>query len=114
LDLWPLVEKEQDGTERIDLLLPAVLMLETAALQQLGKLINPLTGKVEQDLGQAKFSIDMLGMIEEKTKGNLTVEEHRYLQGVLSQLHLNYVEKANKPKPAPTSQSGPSTEINSQ
>ena len=75
-----------------------ILMFETAALQQLGKLINPLTGKIEKDLGQAKFSIDMLGMIEEKTKGNLTPEERGYLQRVLAQLRLNYVEEANKAK----------------
>lgn len=75
-----------------------ILMFETAALQQLGKLINPLTGKVEKELERAKFSIDMLGMIEEKTKGNLTAEEQGYLQIVLAQLRLNYVEEANKPQ----------------
>ena len=75
-----------------------ILMFETAALQQLGKLINPLTGKIEKDLGQAKFSIDMLGMLEEKTKGNLTSEEKSSLQRVLAQLRLNYVEEANYTK----------------
>ena len=75
-----------------------ILMFETAALQQLGKLINPLTGKVEKDLEQVKFSIDMLGMLEEKTKGNLTSEEQGYLQRVLAQLRLNYVEELNKSK----------------
>ncbi len=78
-----------------------ILMIETAALQQMGKLINPLTGKIERGLEQAKFSIDVLGMSEEKTKGNLTEEEQRYLQGVLSQLRLNYVEEVNKPQPEP-------------
>jgi hypothetical protein len=73
-----------------------ILMFETAALQQLGKLINPLTGKVEKDLEQAKFSIDMLGMLEEKTEGNLTSEEKSYLQRVLAQLRLNYVEELKK------------------
>ena len=73
-----------------------ILMFETAALQQLGKLINPLTGKEERDLEQAKFSIDMLGMLEEKTKGNLVPEEEKYLQSVLAQLRLNYVEELNK------------------
>ncbi len=81
---------------------PLILMFETAALQQLGKLINPLTGKVEKDLEQAKFSIDMLGMLEEKTKGNLTPEEQGYLQRVLAQLRLNYVDEANKTKSEPS------------
>ncbi len=78
-----------------------VLMFQTAALQQLGKLINPLTGKVEQELEQAKFSIDVLGMLEEKTKGNLSSEEQRFLESVLSGLRLNYVEEVNKPKEGP-------------
>ena len=78
-----------------------ILMFETAALQQMGKLVNPLTGKIERDLEQAKFSIDVLGMLEEKTKGNLTEKEQRYLQGALSQLRLNYVEEANKPHTVP-------------
>ena len=78
-----------------------ILMFEAAALQQMGKLINPLTGKIEKDLEQAKFSIDVLGMLEEKTKGNLNPEEQRYLQGMLSQLRLNYIEEANEPHTAP-------------
>ena len=78
-----------------------VLMFQTAALQQLGKLINPLSGEVEQNLEQAKFSIDILGMLEEKTKGNLSSEEQRFLESVLSGLRLNYVEEVNKPKGEP-------------
>jgi len=83
-----------------------ILMFEAAALQQLGKLINPLTGKVEKDLERAKFSIDMLGMLEEKTKGNLVPEEQRYLQSVLAQLRLNYVEEANRPQGEPPQPGG--------
>lgn len=78
-----------------------VLMFQTAALQQLEKLVNPLTNQVERDLEQAKFSIDMLGMLEEKTKGNLTAEEQRFLQSVLSQLRLNYVDEVKKSKEEP-------------
>ena len=83
-----------------------VLMFQTAALQQMGKLINPLTGKVEIDLEQAKFSIDMLGMLEKKSKGNLSEEEKSFLESVLSGLRLNYVQEVNKPmdSPAPDSE----------
>ena len=47
-------------------------MFETLALQQLGKLVSPITGKVERDLRQARITIDMLVMIREKTAGNLS------------------------------------------
>ncbi len=53
--------------EKGSLFMQLVLMFQTAAMQQMGKVINPLTQKIEKDLSQAKFSIDMLGMIEEKT-----------------------------------------------
>jgi hypothetical protein len=84
-----------------------VLMLETAALQQLGKIKNPLTKKNELNLEQAKYSIDLLGMLEEKTRGNLTEGEEKYFQDVLAQLRLLYVEEKGKSKtPAPENPSG--------
>ncbi len=75
-----------------------VLMFQTAAMQQMGKVINPLTQKIEKDLSQAKFSIDMLGMIEEKTKGNLSDEEKRILDHILFELRINYVDEVEKEK----------------
>lgn len=77
-----------------------VLMFQTAAMQQMGKVINPLTQKTEKDLNQAKFSIDMLGMIEEKTKGNLSDEERKILDHVLFELRMNYVDEVGKEKAA--------------
>jgi len=75
-----------------------VAMFQTAAMQQMGKLINPATGKVERDMEQARFSIDILGMLQEKTKGNLTDEERRFLDHVLFELRLNYVDEVEKDK----------------
>jgi len=75
-----------------------VAMFQTAAMQQMGKLINPVTGKIERDLEQARFSIDILGMLQEKTKGNLTDEERRFLDHVLFELRLNYVDELEKEK----------------
>ena len=71
-------------------------MFHAAAMQQMGKLKNPLTGNVERDLSQAQVSIDILEMFKEKTKGNLRPEEDRFLNGVLSELKLNYVDEINK------------------
>jgi len=77
-----------------------VLMFHTAAMQQMGKLKNPLTDKIERDLEQAQVSIDILDMVKEKTKGNLTNDEERFLNSVLQELKLNYVDEASKDKAA--------------
>jgi hypothetical protein len=78
-----------------------VLMFHAAAIQQMGKLKNPITDKIERDLGAAQGSIDLLDMLKEKTQGNLTPEENRLLGEVLKELKLNYVDELNKPDPAP-------------
>jgi len=76
--------------------LQLILMFQTAALQQMGKLMNPLTQKVEKDLEQAKFSIDILGMLEEKTTGNLSEEEKKFLDHVLYELRMNYLDESKE------------------
>ena len=75
-----------------------VLMFQTAAVQQMGKIQNPITKKTERDLNQAKFSIDMLDMIQQKTKGNLSENEKKFLDHVLFELRMNYVDEVNKDK----------------
>jgi hypothetical protein len=78
-----------------------VSMFQMAALQQLGKLKNPLTDVVERNLPAAQGTIDLLEMLQEKTRGNLSPEEDRFLQTVLRDLRLNYVDEAAKPDPPP-------------
>jgi Domain of unknown function (DUF1844) len=78
------------------LLTQLVLMFQTAAMQNLGKLKNPITDKVERDLAQAQISIDMLDMLHKKMKNNLTQEEERMFSGVIQELKLNYVDEMNK------------------
>jgi hypothetical protein len=63
----------------------------SAAMQQLGKIVNPFTQQIERDLPQAQLSIEMLRMLQERTSGNLTPEESRFLAHVLRELQLNYV-----------------------
>lgn len=81
-----------------------VMMFQSAAMQNLGKVKNPATDKIERNLEQAQLTIDILDMILAKTKGNLTSDEDRFLKGVVQELKLNYVdEKAKEPaKPAET------------
>jgi hypothetical protein len=67
-------------------------MLATQALLSLGVLPNPLTGRHEVNLAQAKLFIDLLGVLEEKTQGNRTPEETAMLQGMLDELRLAFVQ----------------------
>ena len=69
-----------------------VMMFTSATLQHLGKLVNPATNKAEINLDAAQASIDMLDMLEVKTRGNLKPDEARMLKESLTQLKLNYVE----------------------
>jgi len=67
----------------------------------LGALVNPQTNKKEEDLSQAKFLIDTLGMIKEKTKGNLTEEEANIIENVLYELRIQYLEKTGSGNQGP-------------
>ncbi|MFZ1948085.1 MAG: DUF1844 domain-containing protein [bacterium] len=71
-----------------------VIIFQSAAMQQMGKIMNPLTGKVEKNLEQARYSIDILSMLKEKTRGNLSEDLERLLDSALLQLRMNYVEEA--------------------
>jgi len=75
-----------------------LMSFQASAMQQMGKIMNPFTQKIERDLSQAKMSIDMLAMIEEKTKGNLKAEEAKLLERILFELHMNYVDEVDKEK----------------
>lgn len=59
----------------------------------MGAMENPATNKKEEDLPQAKFIIDTLGMLKEKTRGNLTAEEEKLLDNLLFELRQQYIEK---------------------
>ncbi len=73
-----------------------VMTLATSALQGMGKIVNPMTRKTETNLDAAQAAIDMLDMIEARTKGNLDNEEARFLKTTLADLKINYIETANK------------------
>lgn len=64
------------------------------ALVFLGELSLQEGAPVKTDLPQAKYLIDIIRLLEEKTTGNLTAEESEALKGMLYELHLKYVEKS--------------------
>lgn len=71
-----------------------VLMFHAACVQHLGKMKNPITDKLDKDLPAAQSTIDMLDMLHQKTKGNLSAEEEQLLTQVISELKLTYVQEA--------------------
>lgn len=91
------------------LFLSLIFNLQAAAMQQLGKMVSPLSGKVERDLAAAKQSIDLLESLERKTRGNLSADEARAMQDILTTLRLNYVDELKRGEtpdetPAPPAQ----------
>ena len=70
-----------------------VMMLHALAWQQMGKMKNPLTDKIERNLEGARSFIDSLEMLQEKTRGNLAPEEERLLNEILKELRLNYIDE---------------------
>jgi len=69
-----------------------ILGLSTQALLHLGDIESPVSGKVERDLGAARHVIDILGILQAKTKNNLEQAEERLLEAVLYDLRMRYVE----------------------
>lgn len=69
-----------------------VLSLASTALIQMGATPDPETGKVEKDLEIARETIDLLGLLQEKTRGNLTDEESHFFEAVLYDLRVKFVE----------------------
>ena len=66
------------------------------AFMAMGLAPNPMTGKTSVDLPSAKFAIDMLEILEAKTKGNLNPDEARSLGGIMHQARLAFVEAKGK------------------
>jgi hypothetical protein len=73
-----------------------VIGLSTQALMHLGEMASPMSGKVEPDVPGAKHMIDILGMLREKTHGNLSASEDRLMEDVLFDLRMKYVEAVKK------------------
>ncbi|MGA0286507.1 MAG: DUF1844 domain-containing protein [Planctomycetota bacterium] len=67
-------------------------MLASQAIMGLGAMQDPKTGRVVVDLEGSRFAIDLLGMLEEKTKGNLEKDESEELSQVLGELRSRYVQ----------------------
>ena len=79
------------------LFMQLLYMFHTSAMQGLGKIADP-TGQVSRNLEYVSQTIDLMGMLKEKTKGNISEDIEKVLDGMLSELKLNYVDEKGKPK----------------
>lgn len=70
-----------------------VLSLSTTAMFHFGDLPDPVTKKADKNLAAAKQTIDILGMLQEKTAGNLTADEKNILDAALFELRMRYVRE---------------------
>ena len=72
-----------------------IFSLSSSALLHLGEIADPQSGERKKDLQLAKHSIDIIAMLREKTKGNLTGEESGFIDNIVTDLRLRFV-KASK------------------
>jgi hypothetical protein len=86
-----MVEEKEKSPSPIDFM-TFVLSLVSSAQVHLGLIPNPVTQKTESDLRAARQTIDILDILKEKTKGNLTNDEQRLLDYVLYDLRMKFVE----------------------
>ena len=71
-----------------------IFSLNTSTLLHLGEVPDPATGKQQEDLVMAKQTLDLIAILEEKTRGNLTSDEENLVKHILYDLRLRYVQKA--------------------
>lgn len=70
-----------------------ILSINSSALVQLGLIEDPVSGEKTKNLALAKQTIDLVAMLEEKTRGNLTGDEENILKGILYELRMLYVKE---------------------
>lgn len=73
-----------------------IISLSTQALMHLGEIADPMSGKAETDLPGAKQMIDILSLLQEKTRGNLSPGEQQLVEDVLYDLRMRYVDAVKR------------------
>jgi hypothetical protein len=71
-----------------------IFSLSSSALLHLGEIADPQSGEKKKDIALAKHTIDTIAMLKEKTQGNLTGEEEKFLDSILTDLRWRYVKAA--------------------
>ncbi|MBN3038468.1 MAG: DUF1844 domain-containing protein [Candidatus Omnitrophica bacterium] len=73
-----------------------ISILANSGMMQLGKIMNPITGKIEKNLEAAQATISLLSMLKEKTKGNLSADEDNVLAEAIANLQLNFADEVSR------------------
>jgi TPR repeat protein len=97
-------EPQRAGRDPLDdpaSLLSLIMSLASNAAASLGMMPHPVTGETGVDLKTAKHWIDVLGMLERKTQGNLDPQEAQVIDSLLADLRMQYVSLTNSPTPPP-------------
>ena len=99
----PEPEEEFSEEDLVDAQDPAsfvsfLMSIASNAASALGMMEHPVTHQREVDVELGKHWIDVLGMLQKKTTGNLTPQEKRMLEGLLADLRMQYVSLANSPQ----------------
>jgi hypothetical protein len=87
---------ETSPSRQAALFLQLVLGLQQSGMIALGKLMNPITRKVEVHLEAARDTIDTLAALEARTSDKLEPDERRVLQQAITELRMNYVDEVKK------------------
>ncbi len=100
----PQHERAHTGGDPLDdpaSFLSLIMSLASNAASSLGMMPHPVTGETGVDLKTAKHWIDVLGMLEQKTHGNLDEQEAQVVEGLLADLRMQYVSFSSSPMPPP-------------
>ena len=89
-------EEAQRGPETPIAFSTFILGLASSAFIHLGARPNPETGRAERDLVLARQSLDLLALLRQKTRGNLSPEEEKLFDGLLTDLRLRFVEASKQ------------------
>jgi hypothetical protein len=95
-----MTEEEMAAAQDPASFLNFLMSIASNAASSLGMMEHPVTHQREVDLELGKHWIDVLGMLEAKTRGNLTPQEKKMLEGLLADLRMQYVSLSNAPQKA--------------
>lgn len=73
-----------------------VLTFHNAAMQQMGKIVDPVSGKIKRSLPDASLSINTLDMLRDRCSGNLKPDEQRLIDQIVAELKLNYIDECSR------------------
>jgi len=90
----------QDATRHDQVLMGLVFSLQAGAMQQLGKIQNPMTGEIQKDLDQAKATIDVLEMLKVKCRVDTPEDILKMIDSAVMDLQLNYMDEVKKAQEA--------------